>query len=1358
MSKQKEEQGRSKYNVTIDRAQGMSIGDNAQVTNNNFYVAEPPDSHPISTTTPVPPITREDLLRRIRVANTELRDYPHDIAGEHLKRPEVEEILGWIMNASPNEKLGMILDQPGGGKTVVTRDVLEGLENAGVSVLAIKADALSGVEDANGLRQRLGLPMSIEDCAHYLTGEGLFAVIVDQIDALSMVLSRDQTTLDAILSAISRLSAIPNVRIVASCRTFDVRHDPRLSSIKIDREFELGALTEDQINSVLHCIGIEPTRLLPEHKALLTVPLHLHLYAQVMTGASERQSRESFRTLQELYDALWRRIIEAVPPASPSPDERIRAIYELVDVMRQRSQLTAPYAVLDRHGASAHYLEQIGFIKREQGNYLFSHQTLFDYCYARRFVASGKSLSSEIFSGEQGLFERSQMIHVLAYLRGADETIYRRELSALMFTDRLRIHLRLLLMNWFGSLTKPTQGEVRIAQRLMSTPEGCVQFLSSAAGNEEWFDALDAGIMERLFRLDDQRTVNAFYWFLSSVIEKRTREVVVLLRPYLGRNPEMNSHIAFVLDRLSKWESEEALDLLCNLFQQRGSTTGREYFLSLHHLASSNPAGGCRAVRVLLDRRVDELLEAERRDFAESDAPGGGDNDNAPSRSLGRSRFHWNEYLFSDHSVSEVINKTATVCPEKIIEHLLPWFLRVTELLTVKEIEIGEAEDAGRESYPWDALFSSGWYDDYMNESAILVRRIIEALQHMALNQPETFRRLVQSLSSIDSLAVHRALANAYLASPEAYAPDIFEYLTEDKRRLYLGEMDEGEYDSRILLGAAFEFMNNEQRARLENLVLSLEPAWESRSPDYDFRGQTQLKFLKSITKDELLSETAHRVLRELEEKLPNLKIEAPTGIIIRDAEPSPISEEILATMSNDELLDAMRKYNDTYRSAEGEEPFARGTAVSPAIAALAGKEPERYYRLALQFDDTISFDYLLVIISQLSQSKAVPAEWLFDLVERFASRIAPSHRQAISHALHARAEEHVPDDLLDMMEDWALHDPDPARDSRDEVDNYGNKHHGGDPFNQGLNTTRGMAVAYASRSALVSEPQRVERAFSLLEEAANDPTTAVRSRVIEALNWMVNRGEDSRALDIFDRAVDGHPKLLQLPVVHRFLHRTYFRHFERIRPFIEGLFINDDGNTRQMGAALACLAAFEYEEAGDLEARAMSGDEMMRCGAAQVYARQIGNPKLESTCRERLLTLMQDKDENVLASVGGCFQHACLEHFEGLRSFIEEFIHSPALLPGAKHLVSYFKQLAADEHDLTLRVTERILDEGGDELFNMGKNRLLTDSDLVVLPMTVYTHAHDPAVKNRAIELFERLLSKGSYAAQQALNDWDRR
>ncbi|MDY6868836.1 MAG: hypothetical protein SVT56_13225, partial [Chloroflexota bacterium] len=140
----------SKYNIQFDQAQGPVIGDYAHVE--QHFHATPPSP---------PPASREELLTAIYQASADLRNWPNDIAGIHLQRTEVDQIVEWALNPDPKERLGMLLDQPGGGKTVVMRDVLEELTKR-VPTLAIKADTLSGIRNRSDLADRLGLPAPVE--------------------------------------------------------------------------------------------------------------------------------------------------------------------------------------------------------------------------------------------------------------------------------------------------------------------------------------------------------------------------------------------------------------------------------------------------------------------------------------------------------------------------------------------------------------------------------------------------------------------------------------------------------------------------------------------------------------------------------------------------------------------------------------------------------------------------------------------------------------------------------------------------------------------------------------------------------------------------------------------------------------------------------------------------------------------------------------------------------------------------------------------------------------------------------------------------------------------------------------------
>ena len=160
-----------KYHTEINHAEGIVIGDYAS-SGPHLHV----HIHPAPSLSP--PISHDELRTAIRQAGAELRAYPSDIASIHIERAEVAQIVEWALSADPKEQLGILLDQPGGGKTVVMHDVLERLETNGVPVLAIKADSLSSVKTRDDLADRLGLPAPVEECARALASEGPFVVLL----------------------------------------------------------------------------------------------------------------------------------------------------------------------------------------------------------------------------------------------------------------------------------------------------------------------------------------------------------------------------------------------------------------------------------------------------------------------------------------------------------------------------------------------------------------------------------------------------------------------------------------------------------------------------------------------------------------------------------------------------------------------------------------------------------------------------------------------------------------------------------------------------------------------------------------------------------------------------------------------------------------------------------------------------------------------------------------------------------------------------------------------------------------------------------------------------------------------------
>ena len=73
--------------------------------------------HPDALLTTLSDADREALRTAIHHAGADLRTYPNTIVGVHFERLEVARIVDWVFHAAPTERLGMILDQPGMGKT-----------------------------------------------------------------------------------------------------------------------------------------------------------------------------------------------------------------------------------------------------------------------------------------------------------------------------------------------------------------------------------------------------------------------------------------------------------------------------------------------------------------------------------------------------------------------------------------------------------------------------------------------------------------------------------------------------------------------------------------------------------------------------------------------------------------------------------------------------------------------------------------------------------------------------------------------------------------------------------------------------------------------------------------------------------------------------------------------------------------------------------------------------------------------------------------------------------------------------------------------------------------------------------------
>ncbi len=1280
-----------------------------------------------------------DLRESVRACGSVLKQHKHTFGntGRRLERGVVDDIVGWLQEAdseNAESNVAMLLDGAGMGKTVMMHDVVRELEAAGATVLAIKADAqLSGVVDRQSLQERLDLPDRIDRVVRRLASDEGLVVLLDQIDALSLSMARDQRTLALVLETVAKLRDIPNVRVLFSCRAFDLSNDPRLERVEVARRFALPPLSDDEIRSVLDSQGIDLEDLSPATKDLLRVPLHLDLFSRLLATLAQPADAggdDAFgiSTLQDLYALLWRDVVLANIPDSPPASERQEALRLLTDHMNRAQRTSAPRSVFARPEtehlrAAADWLSSEGILVPNANDWSFLHQTFFDYCYARHFVEEGGRLPEAVLEGDQGLSERPRIVHVLSYLRGNGDRAYLGDLQRLLRAENLRVHLKLLVLGWFGSLHTPTDDEWFLAQRIIANSALRKRLLMAMGGNPGWFARMKEGQLQELFSEEDEVIDSEVVPYLISMIDVEQAAVVELIQPLAERDGLWEKRVRWMLARIRDWNTLEAVRLFESMLQRTPvSELGRVH--ELHDVAKAFPRETCSLIRLILDKTLEGL--APRSTEYEFYSP------------YSQKRNSISNYVFD-----EAVKAASEAEPHVFVEQVLPWVERVVGFTEERE-----------EDWPYFARdrLAYGWYGaESEDNKESLMRALVSALSALSYAEPDEFRRVAERLADLPYQTPQQLLAHAYRAVPELYAGDALHFLVGDARRLELGDREQ--YDTRQLIKAIYPFLSADQRVALETIILSYNAVCIHLGlHGLKLRGLEQLYLLHEIPAEHLTERGAKR-LAELERKFPGVRAsEDPlrqSGIAW--TENSPITEEAIANMSDEAWLRAMGKYKGKVRHKD----WHRGGSgqLGSVLSKQAKENPERFYPLALQAPTDLDFPYVRAFIDGLSESDA-PGEWVFDLIARFSARRDGDITRTIAWALEKRAEGGLSDEMLDLLED-AVRGPMGKYEVEKEPGGQG-------PHGVYINSDRGSSLKTLMGALRARETAEAKnRMWTLLEFASIDPSTALRSGAIEELLYLLHE-DRGRAISLFEAAMDGHPELLCSWPVPDFLRYGSYQYFLRMRPFIEAMLENADEDCQQGGAVVACVAAISPASilgsdadllyARELAERSTSGPSALRRGAARVYAHNL-NGEQSAYCAGKLARLLDDKDDKVRDFVANAFRHTRGTRSPGLREFVEDFAGSRALHAGSHEFSKYLLHYGLEDPEWSLLVLKTILDNPYDEdPYSPGGEKLVR----LVLRLYIDPTA-DETLRTRTMDVFDVLMERYTFEAQRALEEWDR-
>jgi len=658
----------------------------------------------------------ESVKAIFRRSSSRLRTYPDDIAGRHIEREEVGTICAWCTDETSSGAIGLLLDLKGMGKSVILADVLKCLEADEIPVLAIKADTLTEVKDAESLRGALGLPATPERLLTTAVAEaGRAVLLVDQLDALSLTFVKEHDCLQANLSLVARAASIKGVAVVASCRSFDYQFDPNLRSVKTQKEFHIKPLSDEQVQQVLDPLGVDWKALTEDERNILRVPHYLNLFCR----AGFRKQAAGPITVHGLYEQLWMDTVQA--PSAPARTEE--ALYVLIDQISETQRLAQPVVIMDSLREEYNYLQSTGILRADGSICSLFHQGFFDYSWARRFVRLGGAICATIKQSPQGFFERPQVLQVLTYLRDVDPAKVLNELKLLidstlpheiqrqfdlkpgrryrwarkiltaLFGRPIRYHLRQLAFDWFGQQRSLTPEEKQFGRQLVSRPSSREQFLPGSRRNAEWFDALQP-VLTQFLHADDSTVNDQAVRFLHSVCDSRPSAVFDMLRAQLGRSDEWNNRVAWCLSLHKEWQSAEARDCLLWLAQNT-QKSWTSFGFTVHSVIDANPLLACEVVKILLNRLTEDWRArspascvAERSDSRKGTASTDGYIERWRYQdSLLPRQASWLHHLEEDLS---------TRSPAPLLQVIVPWLEDVLPDLTVGNSEMWQGQQRFR--------------------------------------------------------------------------------------------------------------------------------------------------------------------------------------------------------------------------------------------------------------------------------------------------------------------------------------------------------------------------------------------------------------------------------------------------------------------------------------------------------------------------------------------------------------------------------------------------------------------------------------------------------------------------------------
>lgn len=1263
----------------------------------------------------------QNLLAKFSAASHRLYDWKshfQNVSDSHIQRTETVQLIEWIDAPLAKEQKGIALlaGDAGTGKSVVLRDVLLVLQTRKMPVLGIKADQYC-VESTKKLEEILNLKDGIERMIWALVQENeRVVVLIDQIDALSQSLSSKRIYLENFTNLVQTLAEIPNVRVVVSCRKYDLQNDHEFAFYRRQKAFTLGLLSNDEVLSVLKKLSDELPKLPNDLIGLLKTPLHLDVFCRIFRPDL---AFERITVLRDLYDELWlQKVIEIkILEERAVVSEKIeQLVFELARKMYDNQDLVAnPKAFRSRFSKELEYLKSEGIILETKEGLTFFHQTFYDFSFAKQFVRSGIAVEQYLLENRQNLHIRACLKMMLEFLREGDNRVeYLRVLREILSGSEFYFHLKSLALSLLGYMKKPFAEEMQIAREFI--------FL-----NFDFFKAFLASVKSRewlLFLIEEkqpQRLIEAAPFGIEASPESKERWLEILNSLLVRHLPESRHELLRFVTDLPEIESKAWLvqNTLRNIDVWDNPLTFKFFETYSHQIR-------------------DVFFSDFLKTAAETDLNWSlGHLKKAIQKVVDAQISHFGDIDF-EHSLSKLIEHLIKKHPGSTFDLLLDF--QIQRLLSPDTFHGKIKPNEIFNDFPdfWTNLDNDGRDDTQLFPLLIKCARV--------LAQASSYHFSHFTSKNLESLSGTRLLilVEGFRANISANVTEIARFLSFFFEKKGIDAFDTLAYRVRRLLEEAFPEFSETQKVKIVLIISQIESDderdWANEKNRPDWIGKVRLKWLKCLPENEIARiPVVAEIFKELTERFPNLEDEVPSKVKNYRVGP-PLEQHEYDKMTFEEWKTSFAKFDKKYERDWGTN---NGGLLQHAgqFEAEVKKRPDYFFPLIEELISNLDLPrtYLIHALDGLKEVKYASERLLF-LFKKLLPTLAEFdvfEVQRLVWLCSVFSNEKMEDDsVLEFLVKMATTHADPLDDSlKVTIQNKKTE----SIFSSGLNSIRGSSVHLLTYFFYFKKHENL--IFETLERIAEHDFLMVRSQMMPRLALLSNL-DRARSFRLFLRLVqDNEPGIME----HSAWSAQYFtrQNFDGMRPYFENA-LTHPKLAKDMGIILSLTYVFEHRDALNLLNRFFEISDEAKAGAIEVAVHNIrdenGNLLLFSL--ELFERFLEETSDTVIHAYDFAFNHLKSEDFAHLQPTLKRFSRTVVARKNPRPFYEYLIACAKIQPEACLDLIENFAEHEKPSIQYAG----YYDSEPLKVVLNAYTTLwgktlKDPTLLDKSLKLFDAML-----------------